>query len=346
MTQVTTSVPTDGVDRSGSQQEHHHDHHHNHRHHHNHHNHRHHHHDGHSHTHGVIDPEIASSERGIWAVKWSLVGLLITAIVQAVVFWLSGSVALLADLIHNIGDAMTALPLGVAFLVSRRKPTARFSYGFARLEDLAGVAIVAIVLFSAGITAYESVERFYHPQPLDHLGALAIAAVVGFVGNEIVAVFRIRVGREINSAALIADGYHALADGMVSLAVLLSAVGVWLGYTWADPAIGLVITAVLLKIVWESGQSVFTRMLDGVEPDVLESFNHAVTHVPELEKEAIKNLRTRWLGHRLDIQMDIALPATLSLEDCQAIVNTVEEQLKGQLPYLGSIVVRPVAGNN
>jgi cation diffusion facilitator family transporter len=230
--------------------------------------------------------------------------------------------------------------LGVAFFVSRRKPTPRFSYGFARLEDLAGVMIVAIVLLSAMITAYESVERFYHPQPLHHLGALAIAAIVGLIGNEVVAVFRIRVGREINSAALIADGYHAMADGLVSLAVLLSAVGVALGYSWADPVIGLVITVVLLKIVWESGQTIFSRLLDGVEPEVLESLHDAIAHVPEIEEEAIANLRTRWLGHRLHIEMDIMLPPTLSLQETQGIINTVEDHLKAHLPYLGLIVVR------
>jgi len=333
MTQLPTSIPTNDISQLTRPELEPHQHHHHHH---------HHHHDGHTHTHGVIDPEIASSERGIWAVKWSLVGLLLTAILQAVVFWLSGSVALLAELIHNVGDAMTAVPLGVAFLVSRRKPTPRFSYGFARLEDLAGVMIVVIVLLSAVITAYESVERFYHPQPLHHLGALAIAAIVGFIGNEIVAVFRIRVGREINSAALIADGYHAMADGLVSLAVLLSALGVALGYPWADPVIGLVITAVLLKIVWESGQTVFSRLLDGVEPEVLESIHHAVEHLPEVEQFAIANLRTRWLGHRLHIEMDIVLPSNLSLQQAQGITNTVEEKLKEHLPYLGLIMVRGV----
>lgn len=304
--------------------------------------HHHHHHGEHSHSHGIIDPEIISSQRGIWAVKWSLVGLLITAFLQAGVFWLSGSVALLADLIHNVGDAMTAIPLGIAFLISRRKPTPRFSYGFARLEDLAGVMIVGIVLLSAVITAYESVERFYHPQPLHHLGALAIAAIFGFIGNETVALFRIRVGKEINSAALIADGYHAMADGLVSLAVLLSAIGVGLGYTWADPVMGLLITVVLLKIVWDSGQTIFSRLLDGVEPEVLESIHHAIDHLSEVETEAIANLRTRWLGHRLHLEMDILLPPTLCLQETQGITNTVEEQLKAHLPYLGLIKVRAI----
>ncbi|MEL6605824.1 MAG: cation diffusion facilitator family transporter [Cyanobacteria bacterium J06614_10] len=309
-----------------------------------------HHHGDCTHTHGVIDPEIASSDLGIWAVKWSLVGLLLTAMVQAAVFWLSGSVALLADMIHNVGDAMTAVPLGVAFLVSRRKPTPRFSYGFARLEDLAGIVIVAIILLSAVITAYESVERFYHPRSLHHLGALAIAGVVGFVGNEIVAVFRVRVGRKINSAALIADGYHAMADGLASLAVLLSALGVSLGYAWADPVVGLAIAAMLLKIVWESGQAVLSRLLDGVEPEVLDSLHHAIAHVPEMETETfaergigrISNLQTRWLGHQLHAEMDMLLPPNLSLQETQELTNTVKKQLKVHVPYLSSAVVRAV----
>lgn len=150
--------------------------------------------------------------------------LVITAIAQATVFWLSGSIALFADLIHNVGDAITAIPLGVAFIIGRRQPTARFAYGW-RVEDLASVAVVGVILLSALVTAYESVERFYHPEPIHHIGALAIAALIGFIGNEIVAVFRIRVGREIDSAALVADGQHALAEDLVSLAVLVSAIG-------------------------------------------------------------------------------------------------------------------------
>ncbi len=299
-----------------------------------------HHHGDHGHTHGAIDPSIASSDRGLWAVKWSLVGLLITAVLQAGVFWLSGSVALLADLIHNVGDALTALPLGVAFIVGRRPPTARFAYGYGRVEDLAGVAVVAVVLISAMITAYESIDRIYHPQPIHHLGALAAAAIIGFVGNEVVALFRMRVGREINSAALIADGKHAMADGMVSLAVLVSAVGVGLGYSWVDPLIGLVITALLLKIVWESGQTIFSRLLDGVEPEVIDALHHAVEHSEAVD--TVESIRARWLGHRLYAEVDVALPPTLSLQEVQSITEATEANLKAHLPYLGRAVVRGV----
>ena len=327
MTQIP--IPVQPVDASAAGQtataHHHHGHHHDH---------------GHSHTHGAIDPAIATSERGLWAVKWSLVGLLITACLQAGVFWLSGSVALLADLIHNIGDALTALPLGVAFIIGRRKPTERFAYGYGRLEDLAGLAVVGVVLVSALITAYESVDRFYRPQPLHHLGALAAAACIGFIGNEIVALFRMKVGREINSAALVADGQHAMADGLVSLAVLCSAIGVGLGYTWADPVIGLVITGVLLKIVWESGQTIFTRLLDGVEPDVIAEIYHAAEHGVPVNN--IREVRARWLGHRLDVELAIAVPGHSTLNTEQVLIEKVRSQLQQHIPYLGRVAIQLV----
>lgn len=303
------------------------------------HGHRHH----HSHTHGAIDPAIATSDRGLWAVKWSLVGLLITAGLQAGVFWLSGSVALLADLIHNIGDALTALPLGVAFIIGRRKPTARFAYGYGRVEDLAGVAVVAVVLVSALITAYESIDRFYHPQPLHHLGALAVAAVIGFIGNETVAMFRMRVGRDINSAALIADGQHARADGLVSLAVLVSAIGVGLGYSWADPVIGLVITGVLLKIVWESGKTIFTRLMDGVEPEVIDAIHHGVEHVAEVD--AVNTIHARWLGHRLHTEIEVAVRGDCTISECQVITEAIRAELQKHLPYLDRVVVQVAEKN-
>ncbi|MGO7163535.1 cation diffusion facilitator family transporter, partial [Rhizobium johnstonii] len=163
---------------------------------------------GHGHTHGVVDPSIASSERGIWAIKWSFVILAITAALQLVVVFSSGSVALLADTIHNIGDAATAIPLWIAFTLVRRKPTKTFNYGLGRVEDLAGMLIVLIILFSAIVAGYEAINRLLNPQPITQLLAVAVAGVIGFIGNEAVAVFRIRVGRQMNSAALIADGYH------------------------------------------------------------------------------------------------------------------------------------------
>lgn len=187
------------------------------------------------HTHGVIDPTIATTAKGIWAIKWSFVILAITAALQLAVVFASGSVALLADTIHNVGDAVTAIPLWIAFRLVRRKPSTLFTYGLGRVEDLAGVTIVAIILFSALVALYESIDRLLHPQPISLLWAVAFAGVVGFIGNEAVAIFRIRIGREIESAALIADGYHARTDGFTSLAVVLGAAGVWFGYPRRPP---------------------------------------------------------------------------------------------------------------
>jgi len=251
---------------------------------------------GHGHTHGVIDPTIATTTRGIWAVKWSFVVLAITAALQLVVVFLSGSVALLADTIHNVGDAVTAIPLWIAFVLARRKPSKTFTYGLGRVEDLAGIVIVLIILFSAIVAGYEAIDRLINPRPIAFLGWVAIAGLIGFIGNEAVAVFRIRVGREINSAALIADGFHARTDGFTSLAVVLGAIGVWLGFPLADPIVGLLITLAIFAIVWQSSKAVLTRMLDGVEPGIVDEIHHAAEHVHGIER--VQSVQARWIGHR------------------------------------------------
>lgn len=239
---------------------------------------------GHGHTHGVVDPSIASSKRGIWAIKWSFVILAITAILQLIVVFTSGSVALLADTIHNVGDATTAIPLWIAFVLVRRPATKVFNYGLGRVEDLAGMLIVLIILFSAIIAGYEAINRLIHPQPITQLGWVTAAGIIGFIGNEVVAVFRIKVGREMNSAALIADGYHARTDGLTSLAVVLGALGVWLGFPLADPIIGLLITIAIFGIVWQSARAVITRSLDGIEPGVTDEIRHAAEHVSGIDR--------------------------------------------------------------
>jgi cation diffusion facilitator family transporter len=250
----------------------------------------------HGHTHGTIDPTIVQTDRGIWAIKWSFVVLAVTAILQLAVVFASGSIALLADTIHNFGDATTAVPLWVAFSLGRRKPPPRFSYGYGRVEDIAGMLIVLIILISALVAGYEAISRLLHPQPVAQLLWVAIAGIVGFAGNEVVAVVRIGVGREINSAALIADGYHARTDGLTSLAVVLGAVGVWLGFPLADPIVGLLITVAIFGIVWQSARAVLTRMLDGVDPRVLSEIRHAAEHVHGID--GVVDAKARWLGHK------------------------------------------------
>jgi cation diffusion facilitator family transporter len=292
---------------------------------------------GHGHTHGAIDPSVLTTERGIWAVKWSFIGLFATAIFQIVIALLSGSVALLADTIHNIGDAATAIPLWIAFKLARWKPNKRFTYGYGRVEDLAGIVIVLTILASAALAAYESIARILHPQNVEHLWTVVVASVVGFIGNEAVAIFRIRVGKEIGSAALIADGYHARVDGFTSLAVLFGAVGVWLGYPLADPIVGLLITVAILRIVWDSAKSVFTRLLDGVDPQIIDEINHSARHDSRVED--ITNVRVRWLGHRLHAELNIAVNPTLSIEQGHEIAMNVRHELLHHLRYLSGVTI-------
>jgi cation diffusion facilitator family transporter len=291
----------------------------------------------HGHTHGVVDPSILTTERGIWAVKWSLVGLMLTAVLQVLIVYISGSVALLADTIHNFGDAATAIPLWIAFLLARRKPSKRFTYGYGRVEDLAGVAIVLTILFSAVVAGYESIQRFFHPQEVKYLWAVAAASLVGFAGNEAVALFRIKVGKEIGSAALVADGYHARVDGLTSLAVLFGAAGVWLGFPLADPIVGLVITIAILRIVWDSGKSVFTRLLDGVDPEIVDEIEHAAHHTPGVQEVTL--VRVRWLGHRLHAVLDVTVDAKLSVEEGHEIAREVRHQLLHHLRYLSAATI-------
>jgi cation diffusion facilitator family transporter len=292
----------------------------------------------HGHTHGVVDPSIAATDRGLWAVKWSFMILGITAALQMVVVVVSGSVALLADTIHNIGDATTAIPLWIAFVLARRKPSSTFSYGLGRVEDLAGLAIVAIILFSALVAGYEAIDRFIHPQAITALAWVAAAGVIGFIGNEVVAVFRIRVGREINSAALVADGYHARTDGLTSLAVVLGALGVWLGYPLADPIVGLLITLAIFGIVWQSARAVLTRMLDGVDPGIIQQIRHAAEHVGGIK--ALGQIQARWLGHRLLAEVAIRVDDGMTVAEAARVADAYRQELFAHLPALADARIR------
>lgn len=291
----------------------------------------------HGHAHGVINADIALTEQGIRAIKYSFAGLFITALLQVIVVMYSGSVALLADTIHNIGDAVTAVPLLIAFKLLQKKPTKRFTYGYGRVEDLAGVFIVLIILTSAIVAGYESIDRLMHPVTMKNIWAVICASIIGFIGNEAVAILRIRTGKKMNSAALIADGYHARADGLASLAVFFGAIGVWLGYPPADPVIGLLITATIMKIAYDSGKTIFSRLIDGVDPDIIDEIRHAVTHVP-LVKD-VTEIRARWLGHRLIAELNIAVDLKLSVDKGHLVAVAVRDQLLDHLKYLSNAVI-------
>jgi cation diffusion facilitator family transporter len=291
-------------------------------------------HHSHNHTHGAIDPGILDTQQGIAAIKWSLLVLLVTALLQLIVVLVSNSTALLADAIHNLTDCATAFPLWIAFTLARWKPTKRFTYGYGRVEDLAGLVVVFTIAASAIGAAYVAIYRLFHPQTVGYLSAVMAASVIGFVGNEAVARIRIKAGEKIGSAALIADGFHARTDGFTSLSVLIGALGVWLGYPLADPIIGLFISAVITRVVWQSTKAVFTRLLDGVDPVVIDEIRETMMKVPGVHE--VTEVRVRWLGHRMHAEANITVNSELSIERGHAITAEAQHQVLHRLHYLSN----------
>jgi cation diffusion facilitator family transporter len=266
-----------------------------------------------------IDDALEASAEGIRALKISLFVLLGTTVLQAVIVAFSGSVALLADTVHNFSDALTAVPLWVAFVLGRRAASRRYTYGLGRAEDLAGLFIIAVVALSAVVAAWQSIDRLFHPHPLENLGWVVVAGLIGFAGNEAVAVYRIRVGRRIGSAALVADGVHARIDGFTSLAVVIGALGVMLGFPLADPIVGLLISAAIIVLLWGTVRSIGRRLLDGIEPELVERLEHALEGTPGVT--AAPRVQLRWVGHRLHGSARLEVAAE-SLADAQRIAAT------------------------
>jgi cation diffusion facilitator family transporter len=284
--------------------------------------------EGHGHSHdptGGMDEELEGSAAGIRCIKVSLVALAATALAQLVIVVLSGSVALLADTIHNVTDALTAIPLWIAFVVGRRPPTKRYPYGFQRAEDLAGILIVLVIAGSAALAAVEAIRRLMDPRPLEYLGWVMVASVVGFLGNEAVAWYRIRVGRRIGSAALVADGLHARTDGLTSLGVLAGAIGVALGFERADPIAGLAISIAILFVLWQAARSVFRRLLDGTEDTTVVLLESVAASVPGVEH--VTSAKARWTGHVLNADLEIQVDPQLSVQEGHRIAEDVEHEL-------------------
>ncbi len=292
----------------------------------------------HSHDHADgLDDELQSSAAGIRVVKISLVVLGLTAAAQVIVVLLSGSIALAADTIHNFSDALTAIPLWIAFALSTRSATRRYTYGYGRVEDLAGLFVVAMITLSAIVAGYEAIQRLIHPRPIEHLGWVALAGLLGFLGNEWVALYRIRVGRRIGSAALVADGLHARTDGFTSLAVLLGAVGVALGFPLADPLIGLVITVAILVVLRTAGRDVFRRLMDGVDPGLVETAETTLAARPGVR--SVRSVRMRWIGHRLHADAELDVDADLTLVQAHDIAHGAEHDLVHAVPKLSTAVI-------
>ena len=293
--------------------------------------------EGHGHSHGGMDPGLLRSRDAMRALLVSLVVLGVTAAFQAVIVVVSGSVALLADTVHNVGDALTAVPLGVAFLLLRRGRTRRLTYGYGRAEDFAGLAVVAVILFSAVYAAYEAIDRLVNPSPPGYLLATAIAGVVGFIGNEWVAVYRLRAGRRIGSAALVADGYHARIDGVTSLAVVAGVIGVALGFDLADPIAGLLISVVILRIVWQSIKVIGLRTLDGVEDGVVDSIDRTAAGVPAVRE--VRDVRARWIGHTIRSEIEVGLAPDTTVEQAENIAAEVRHAVMGSVEHVTEVAV-------
>ena len=284
-----------------------------------------------------LDSALQSSAAGIRAVKLSLLVLGATALAQIVIVVMSGSIALAADTIHNFADALTAVPLWIAFALSTKAATRRYTYGFGKVEDLAGLFVVAMITLSAIVAGYEAIERLIHPRPIANVGWVALAGLAGFIGNEWGALYRIRVGRRIGSAALVADGLHARTDGFTSLAVLVGAGGVALGFSVADPIVGLAITVAILAVLRTAVRDVFRRLIDGVDPEMVDTAESVLADRAGVQ--SVRSVRMRWIGHRLHADAELDVDPTLSLAAAHRIAHDSEHGLIHALPKLTTAVI-------
>lgn len=290
----------------------------------------------HDHTEAIRTADEAS-RHGIRAAWFSLAGMGATAAVQIVIVALSGSVALLADTVHNLGHLVTTIPLIIAFRLGRRTPTRRYTYGYKRAEDLVGLLIGLVIAASAALIIWESLRALTTPRELTYLGWVLAAAVVGALGNEAVAIYRIRVGRRIGSAALIAEGQHARTDALTSLAVIIGVAGAWVGLPQLDPIVGLVIAGVILAVLVSSMRTVVRRLMDGVDDGTVESVEAAARQVQGVV--TVDRCRARWLGHRLECDLDISVSPDLTVEAGHAIAHRVHHHLMQTVPHLDRATV-------
>ncbi|SEP53311.1 cation diffusion facilitator family transporter [Amycolatopsis saalfeldensis] len=292
----------------------------------------------------IVDSTLEASARGMRTLWISFAGLMVTAVAQLVVVLISGSVALLGDTLHNFADALTAVPLAIAFLLGRRAATRRFTYGLGRSEDLAGLVILLVMFASAVLAAWTAIDRLLNPRDMTEIGWVAAAGVVGFLGNEIVARYRITVGRQIGSAALVADGLHARTDGFTSLAVLLAAGGSWLGWRWADPVVGLLITTAILSVLWGAAKEVFSRMLDAVDPALVDTAEQTLAATPGVR--GVDTIRLRWVGHSLIAESELDVDPTLTLLQAHKIAHDAEHRLIHALPRLNEALIHAHPGGD
>jgi cation diffusion facilitator family transporter len=276
---------------------------------------------GHSH----VAAEAATDDRAIRAARLSTFGLLATALLQLAIVALGRSAALFADALHNLGDVSTTIALWIAFLVSRRAATRAYTFGFQRAEDVAGVFIVLVIVASAAAAGWESIAKLMSGEAPSHVWVSMAAALVGVVGNEAVALYKIRVGREVNSASLVADGLHSRIDGLASVGAFVGLAGVALGFDRADPLAGLAITLVIVWTAVGAIREVLWRLLDRVDPHIVHEIEHVAEAVPGVQ--GVHDVRVRWAGRSLFAVLAILLEPTLPLEEAHAIAERVRHEL-------------------
>lgn len=301
---------------------------------------------GHSHDAAdQVDAALEADARGRRALWISLAALGVTALLQAVVVLFTGSVALMGDTMHNVADAATAIPLLIAFWLARRPPNDRYTYGYGRAEDLAGLFVVAMIALSSILAAWQAIDRLINPREVSHLWAVAVAGVIGFAGNELVARYRIRVGRQIGSAALVADGLHARTDGFTSLAVVLGAGGVAVGLPWADPVVGLLIAIAILGVLRSAVKQVGARLMDAVSPELVANARAVIAGTDGVQ--GVRVLRLRWIGHTLHAEADVTIADDLPVVTGHQIAHRAEHELMERVPRLTSatIHVSPVGAH-
>jgi cation diffusion facilitator family transporter len=302
---------------------------------------------GHSHSHSytelAADPAMRDNELGIRTVKLALLALSLTTVLQIVIYVVSGSVALLGDTVHNLGDALNSIPLWLAFVMAKWRANKRYTYGYGRAEDVAGLLIVVSIGFSAAYILWESVQKLINPQPIAYPGWIALAAIIGFLGNEAVAVLQIRTGRKIGSEAMIADGLHARTDGFTSLAVLVAAIAVWLGFPILDPIIGILIGIAIVFITRDAALAMWHRLMDAVDPQLVEAAEKVIREHNEIK--AVQRLQLRWMGHRLYAEATLALDPALSIVQSAAITDHISHHLYHTLPTLAEATIATVPWN-
>lgn len=289
----------------------------------------------HSHDHAdMISDSDEASAVAMRAAWMSLAGMGVTALLQIAIVWISGSVGLLADTIHNLGHLITTIPLIIAFKLGRRPASTSFTYGLRRAEDLVGLFIGLVIAASAALIFVDAWSALRHPRPMSHIGWVLAAAIIGAIGNELVAQYRIRAGRRVGSAALIAEGQHARTDAMTSLAVIIGAVGAMLGFAQLDAVVGLFIGVMVVGVLISSMKSVVRRLLDGIDPHLIEEATQLASR-----RLPVKDVRARWLGHELVMEVLADIPATMTLAELRAIESDVKQDIKQRVPRLEELRV-------